>query len=59
MDLKTDILDRIDGYEDELISFAGELIKIPAISPASGGAGELKKTEFIQRKLEEIGFDKI
>lgn len=55
----TDLLSRVDGLKNELVAFASDLIRIPAISPVSGGTGELRKAEFIEKKLVELGFDDI
>ena len=34
---------RIENYRDEMVETLGNMIKIPAISPKSGGEGEVKK----------------
>ena len=55
MELKS-VLSAIDGYRDEMVKTLVEFCRIPALDPASGGEGELKKTEWLQRKLQLYGF---
>ena len=55
MELKT-VLSAIDGYREEMVRTLVEFCRIPALDPASGGEGELKKTEWLQRKLQSYGF---
>ncbi len=50
---------RIEDYRDEMIDALGNMIKIPAISPKSGGEGELKKAKFLQDLISGFGFDEI
>jgi hypothetical protein len=38
---------RIDGFRDDMIDLQVKLCAIPAIAPASGGEGEVKKAEFL------------
>jgi succinyl-diaminopimelate desuccinylase len=55
MELKA-VLSAIDGYRDEMVQTLVEFCRIPALDPGSGGEGELKKTEWLQRKLLLYGF---
>ncbi len=48
---------RIDGYRDEMIRLQIELTAIPALSPDNGGDGEYKKSEFLLKTLERMGFN--
>ncbi|UCG67991.1 MAG: M20 family metallo-hydrolase [Thermoplasmata archaeon] len=50
---------KIESYRDEMIRDLGDLIRIPAISPKSGGEGENKKAEFLLKLVEGFGFDDI
>ncbi len=50
---------RIESYRDEILESLGNMIKIPAISPKSGGEGEEKKAEFILELIANFGFDEI
>jgi succinyl-diaminopimelate desuccinylase len=53
------IAKRIDGFRDEMINFQIKLCALPAISPASGGEGEVKRAEFLLDFLKQSGFDDI
>lgn len=55
----TKLCSRIEDYRDEMVSALGDLIKIPAISPGSGGEGEAAKAEFLMKLIKDFGFDKI
>ena len=46
----------IDGYEKEMEDVLARMIAIKAISPQSGGAGESKRADFLQKLLKEWGF---
>jgi len=50
---------RIENYRDEMVEALGNMIKIPAISPKSGGNGEVKKAEYIQDLISGFGFDEV
>ncbi|MEE9151745.1 MAG: M20 family metallo-hydrolase [Thermoplasmata archaeon] len=50
---------RIENYRDEMVETLGNLIKIPAISPKSGGEGEVKKAGYIYDFISKIGFDEV
>ena len=52
----TAVLSAIDGYRDEMVQTLVEFCRIPALDPGSGGDGELRKTEWLQRKLLLYGF---
>jgi len=53
------ISNRIDSYRDEMINLQVKLASLPAIAPASGGEGEVKKAEFLVKFLRENGFQDI
>jgi succinyl-diaminopimelate desuccinylase len=50
---------RIDSFRDEMINMQIKLCALPAISPASGGEGEVKKAEFLLDFLRQSGFHDI
>ncbi len=50
---------RIDGYRDYAIELQRGLTAIPAISPASGGEGELDKAVWLEAELRKLRFDEI
>ena len=53
------VLLRIQNYQEEMIESLGNMIKIPAISPKSGGEGEVKKADYILNLISGFGFDDI
>ncbi|MGC8497710.1 MAG: M20 family metallo-hydrolase [Thermoplasmata archaeon] len=54
-----DINNAIKNMEPEIVSTMIELISKKAISPESGGSGELERAVYLQGLLEKIGVDKI
>ena len=50
---------RIDDSKKEMISFLGDIIREPAIGPASGGEGELEKTRILETYLQKYGLNSI
>ena len=46
----------IDGYRDELIDLFSEMLAIRSIAPESGGEGESKRADFLERTLKSWGF---
>lgn len=48
------VLGRIEGWREEMVELQKKLIPIKAISPASGGTGELAKAKFLEPLLKEI-----
>lgn len=59
MDELTKIIDRIESFRDEMIDMQIRLSSFPAISPASGGEGEVKKAEALLEFLKMSKFDGI
>jgi len=53
------IAKRIDSSRDEMIDLQVKLCALPAIAPASGGEGEMKKAEFLLDFLKRSGFQDI
>ncbi|UCE39988.1 MAG: M20 family metallo-hydrolase [Candidatus Aminicenantes bacterium] len=59
MDRMNEIAERIDSFRDEMIDMQIRLCSYPAISPASGGEGEVKKAEFLLEFLNANGFSDV
>jgi succinyl-diaminopimelate desuccinylase len=61
--MQEELLERIhktlENYTEDMVKNLGNLIKIPAISPKSGGDGEAKKAEFLLDLISRFGFDDI
>ena len=57
--MKDKILSYIDSLEDLAIELETELCKRPAISPDSGGEGELDKCEFLESWLKAHGVSRL
>ena len=54
MDLER-VLGTVEGYREEMVKTLVDFCKIPALDPGSGGEGELRKTEWLQRKIMSLG----
>jgi len=50
---------KIDGYRDDAIALERKLTAIPAISPASGGKGELAKCKAVEEYLRNLGLTQL
>lgn len=50
------LTERVASYRDEMVKTLVDMLKIPAISPVSGGTGEGKRAEFLRTILESWGF---
>jgi len=50
---------RIDSYRDEAVMLQKELTRRVAISPSSGGKGELEKVEFLREYLQGAGLGEL
>jgi succinyl-diaminopimelate desuccinylase len=53
---KADAMDAISSYRDEMVNVLSEMVRIPAISPKSGGKGEEARALFLEEKLRSWGF---
>lgn len=51
------VLERIDGFRDEIIEVQRELTSRPALGPVNKGTGEHKKADYIRQLLEELSPD--
>ncbi|MGA1819665.1 MAG: M20 family metallo-hydrolase [Thermoplasmatota archaeon] len=54
-----DIDRTMEGFREEMIEFARDILSIPAIAPESDGTGEMKKAERIIELVRDWGFDSI
>jgi succinyl-diaminopimelate desuccinylase len=59
MDRMSKIAKRIDSFRDEMIDMQIQLCSYPAISPASGGDGEVNKAEHLIAFLNANGFSDV
>jgi succinyl-diaminopimelate desuccinylase len=59
MDTNKEIFTRIDESEKLAVELESELTKRPAISPASGGEGELDRCVFLEGWLKARGIDRL
>ncbi len=55
MPLAQDLMDKVDGYRDQMIETMAALTAIPALGPESGGEGEMRKARWVQSWLEALG----
>ena len=53
----TNIYAKIEGYRNEMVKVLGDMIKIPAINPRSGGDGEVAKAKFLKKLITGFGFE--
>lgn len=58
-DLFQSVTDKIDSYRQWAIEIEEKLTAKPAISPDSGGTGELEKAQVVEELLRSIGVDQI
>ncbi len=49
----------IKTHKEEVVAFFKALLSIPAISPLSGGQGENKKADFLEKFLKNLGFGRL
>jgi len=48
---------RIEGYEDQIITFQADLTSRVALGPDNGGTGEHEKAAYLKKRLKELGPD--
>ncbi len=53
-----ELLNRIDGYKDDMIELQRELVKRPVMGPENNGDGEAERAEFLVKYLVDQGFPK-
>ncbi|MDI3517568.1 MAG: succinyl-diaminopimelate desuccinylase [Thermotogota bacterium] len=49
--------EKIESYRDEMVKTLMEFVSINSVNPAFGGPGELKKAEWLESKLKDMGFE--
>jgi succinyl-diaminopimelate desuccinylase len=49
----------IEEMENEMVETLKTLITIPAVHPDSGGEGEMKKADYLNKVIEKFGFDSV
>ena len=49
------LINSVDSFRDEMITFMVELLKIKAVNPDGGGKGEYERALFLKKKLETFG----
>lgn len=59
MDQMNKIAERIDSFRNEMIDMQIKLCSYPAISPASGGEGEVHKAEYLLEFIHANGFSDV
>jgi succinyl-diaminopimelate desuccinylase len=57
--LMEQVFDTIDAMRRALVMSLIDVCSIPAVSPASGGEGELAKTEWLSEHIKTFGFDRV
>ncbi len=57
--MEKDIFAELTKLKKEMTRSLMELVKIPAISPKSGGKGEAEKSKFVEELCKDIGFDRL
>jgi len=56
--MKEKLFAAINALEPKMLETLSSLIAIPAVSPADGGLGEQDKAQYIEAKVESLGFGK-
>lgn len=51
------LLEKLDGYREEMIETMAALTAIPALGPESDGDGEMAKARWVQSWLEALGIE--
>jgi succinyl-diaminopimelate desuccinylase len=57
--LRDQVFDTIDAMRRAMVMTLIDSCSIPAVSPVSGGDGELKKTDWLQEHIKGFGFDTV
>jgi len=53
------LFEQVEALESEIVETLMQLIRVPAIGPENGGAGESAKAEILMRMLSDVKFDRI
>ena len=57
--LRDQVFETIDAMRRSIVMTLIESCSIPAVSPVSGGDGELKKAEWLEEHIKGFGFDQV
>lgn len=57
--LRDQLFETVDAMRRALVMSLIDMCSIPAVSPASGGTGELEKTDWLQEHIKGFGFDRM
>ncbi|MFC1868292.1 M20 family metallo-hydrolase [Thermodesulfobacteriota bacterium] len=52
------VLQRIEGYREEIITFQGDLTSKVALGPDNGGSGEHEKADYLKERLKGLSPDR-
>ncbi len=55
MEIDAKLISSVDSFEKDMIRSLGDMVRIPSISPESGGEGEYDRGEFLVSLLKENG----
>lgn len=55
MSTAQNLMDQVEKYRQEIIDAQRRLVAMPAMSPVSGGQGEMQKALLVEKWLEEMG----
>ncbi len=47
----------VDSYRDAMVGMLSEMVAIKAISPTSGGDGESRRADYLEKRIRELGVD--
>ena len=53
------LFQQVEALESEIVETLMQLIRVPAVGPENGGAGESAKAEILMQILSNVGFDRI
>jgi len=53
------VFKKIDGMKDYVLDLQRNMTRLPAISPFSGGKGELKRAAYLEAELKKLKFDEV
>jgi succinyl-diaminopimelate desuccinylase len=51
------VMENVDAMRRAMVMALVDMCSIPAVTPANGGQGELKKVEWLQEHIKNFGFD--
>jgi succinyl-diaminopimelate desuccinylase len=57
MAIAKQIMNRVAGYENQIVEHMSQIVAVPALGPDNGGQGEAEKAEVVEAWLRELGMD--